>query len=137
MTIPTDPLSELASWGCTWKQGGGSYWAALQDKSPREISQAMLAQGARFITITAAEPAESTGVIRLDYHWDLKGKVFTLTFFTKDKAIDSIYEICEAANWIEREIHEYFALDFNGRTCEPLFLRQGQPAGLHLREEDE
>jgi hypothetical protein len=134
---PVDQLPELSALGCTWQRGGGSYWTTPQEKTPSEISQALLALGARFITITASQPAETAGVVRLDYHWDLDGKVFTFTFFARDKAIESIYEICEAANWIEREVHEYFAVEFIGRSCEPLFLREGQPAGVLLREEDE
>jgi hypothetical protein len=38
-------------------------------------------------------------------------------------------------DWIEREIHEGFALDFSGRVYEPLLLRQGDTPGVNLREE--
>lgn len=137
MTIPLGSLPELADFDCAWEQGGGSFWTAPQNQSPREISQRMLAVSARFITITASQPVEEAGVVRLDYHWDLRGTVVTFTFFTRDKAIDSIYDLCEAVNWIEREVHEYFAIDFIGRVCEPLFLREGQPGGVLLREEEE
>jgi len=50
---------------------------------------------------------------------------------TPSKASD----ICEAADWIEREIHEEFALDFLGREYEPLLLRVGDKPGVNLREE--
>ncbi len=40
-------------------------------------------------------------------------------------SIESIYDLCEAVDWIEREIHEGFAIDFTGREYEPLLLRQG------------
>ena len=42
---------------------------------------------------------------------------------------------CEAADWIEREVHEGFAIDFTGRVYEPLLLRAGATAGVNLREE--
>jgi Ni,Fe-hydrogenase III component G len=38
-------------------------------------------------------------------------------------------------DWIEREIHEGFGLDFLGREYEPLLLRQGDTPGVNLREE--
>jgi NADH:ubiquinone oxidoreductase subunit C len=43
--------------------------------------------------------------------------------------------LCEAVDWIEREIHEGFAVDFMGREYEPLLLRQGDTPGVNLREE--
>ena len=49
--------------------------------------------------------------------------------------IETIYDLCEAADWIEREVHEGFAIDFIGREYEPLLLRQGDKPGVNLREE--
>ena len=37
-------------------------------------------------------------------------------------------------DWIEREIHEGFAVDFVGREYEPLLLRQGDTLGVNLRD---
>ncbi len=49
-------------------------------------------------------------------------------------SIESIFDLCEAADWIEREIHEGFAIDFTGREYEPLLLREGDKPGVNLRE---
>ncbi len=49
--------------------------------------------------------------------------------------IESIFDLCEAADWIEREIHEEYAIDFTGRAYEPLLLRKGDKAGVNLRED--
>ena len=38
---------------------------------------------------------------------------------------------------LEREIHEYFAIEFTGRECAPLFLRPGTQPGINLHKEDE
>jgi len=37
-------------------------------------------------------------------------------------------------DWIEREIHEEYAIEFTGRAYEPLLLRAGDAAGVNLRE---
>ena len=50
------------------------------------------------------------------------------------KSIESIFDLTEAADWIEREIHEEYTLDFTGREYEPLFLRQGETMGVNLRD---
>jgi NADH:ubiquinone oxidoreductase subunit C len=43
--------------------------------------------------------------------------------------------MCEAADWIEREIHEEYGIEFTGREYEPLLLRAGDTPGVNLREE--
>jgi hypothetical protein len=136
MTIVAEDLRDSLALGGVWEERGGSYWTIPESASPRAMAGAMLAHGGRFITITATQLPDDGG-IHLDYHWDLEGKVFTFTFLPAGSSIASIYDLCEAANWIEREVHEYFAVEFAGRECEPLFLRPGQEAGLNLREEDE
>jgi hypothetical protein len=37
-------------------------------------------------------------------------------------------------DWIEREIHEEYSLDFTGREYEPLLLRRGDTTGVNLRD---
>jgi len=130
-----EDLRESLALGSEWKEEGGSYWTAPEKACPREMAKTVLSHGGRFITITATQLPDEDGA-RLDYHWDVDGSVFTYSFVVKDSG-ESIYELCEAANWIEREIHEYFAIDFIGRKCEPLFLRAGEELGVNLREEDE
>jgi NADH:ubiquinone oxidoreductase subunit C len=44
-------------------------------------------------------------------------------------------DICEAADWIEREVHEGFGINFTGREYEPLLLREGDTPGMNLRDE--
>ena len=89
---------------------------------------------ARFITITAYQLPKDEG-IKLEYHWDLEGQLLGFPFVLKGESIESIYDLCEAVDWIEREIHEGFAVDFVGREYEPLLLREGDKLGVNLREE--
>lgn len=120
----------------SWTQKGRVQWLDCHGVSTRALARSMVAHEARFITITAIQLSDEEGV-RMDYHWDIGGQLLGFQFVTTSRAIESIYDMCEAANWIEREIHEYFAVDFTGRAYEELFLRNGQELGVNLREEDE
>jgi hypothetical protein len=118
----------------TWTESGGVSWFKGDRLNVREVAAAMNAAGARFITITAYQLPGSQG-IRLEYHWDVEGRLLGFPFLLSGNAIESIYDICEAADWIEREVHEQFAIDFTGRAYESLLLRPGKKAGVYLREE--
>ena len=113
---------------------GGVHWLEPGTVSVRELVQAMNAIEARFITITAYQLPGAEG-FRLEYHWDLNGQLLGFPFLLDGNTIESIYDICEAADWIEREVHEGFAVDFIGRAYEPLQLRAGDKPGFNLREE--
>jgi NADH:ubiquinone oxidoreductase subunit C len=117
-----------------WVEKGGVHWLALGAMTVRELATAMNGLRARFITITAYQlPGE--GGFRLEYHWDLDGQLLGFSFQLAGNSIESIYDLCEAVDWIEREIHEGFDLSFLGREYEPLLLRQGDTPGVNLREE--
>jgi hypothetical protein len=100
----------------------------------RELATAMNEIRARFLTATAYQPAGPESAY-IEYHWDCDGQLLGFRFPLPARSIDSIYDLCEAADWIEREIHEGFAVDFVGREYEPLELRQGDTLGVNLREE--
>jgi NADH:ubiquinone oxidoreductase subunit C len=117
-----------------WVEKGGVRWLNPGKLTVRELAKAMNELHARFVTITAYELPKDQG-LRLEYHWDLDGQLLGFPFHLEGKSIESIYDLCEAVDWIEREIHEGFAIDFVGRTYEPLLLREGQTAGVNLREE--
>jgi len=93
----------------------------------------MNAVGARFITITAYQLPATEG-FRLEYHWDLEGTLLGFTYDLIDKKIDSIFDICPAVDWIEREIYEGYAIEFAGRPYQPLMLLEGVTPGVNLRE---
>lgn len=122
--------------GCSepWVEKGGVHWLSPCPLNVRELTAAMNGCKARFITITAYQLPADLG-FRLEYHWDLDGQLLGFPFLLAGNSIESIYDICEAADWIEREIHEEYALDFTGREYEPLLMRQGDTPGVNLREE--
>jgi hypothetical protein len=117
-----------------WIEAGGVHWLASPSLQVRELAKGMSAVQARFVTITAYQLPGEEG-FRLEYHWDLDGQLLGFPFLLTGKSIDSIFDLCEATDWIEREIHEEYAIEFLGREYEPLLLRQGDTPGVNLREE--
>ncbi|MBS1803169.1 MAG: NADH-quinone oxidoreductase subunit C [Acidobacteria bacterium] len=113
---------------------GGVHWYGDSSLNVRDVARAMNAIGARFITITTYE-LPANGGFRLEYHWDLMGHLLGFTFPLASSTIESIYDLCEAADWIEREVHEEYRIDFSGREYEPLLLREGGVCGVNLQKE--
>jgi hypothetical protein len=121
-----------------WLEKGGVHWLDPGPLTVRELCMEMIACKARFVTITAYQLPGVEG-FRLEYHWDLDGQLLGFPFLLQGNSpesakIESIYDLCEAVDWIEREIHEGFAIDFTGREYEPLLLRQGDKLGVNLRD---
>jgi len=128
------PIPATLGIASPWIEKGGVHWLDPSPLTIRELAKAMIALRARFITITAYQLPKDEG-LRLEYHWDLDGQLLGFTYNLAAKSIESIYDLCEAVDWIEREIHEGFAVDFTGREYEPLLLRQGDTPGVNLRDE--
>jgi hypothetical protein len=118
-----------------WKWDKGSWWLeAGEDFDLRATTAKLVALNARFVAITAIEREDQQ--IRLDYQWDLDGALLSFTTATRDGQISSIVDLAPAADWVERETYEYFAVIFTGRaTLLPLMTRQGDAPGINLRKE--
>jgi hypothetical protein len=112
---------------------GGVHWLTLGAMNVRQLATAMNGLHARFITITAYQLPKEEG-FRLEYHWDLDGQLLGFPFVLTGNSIESIFDLCEGVDWIEREIHEEYSLEFTGREYEPLLLRQGDETGVNLRD---
>jgi len=137
--IVLENISEKLGTAEPWVEKRGAWWLNPGTASVRDVARIMKFARARFITITAYQLPGDEG-FRLEYHWDLDGRLLGVPFqVAGDSAngarIESIFELCEAADWIEREIHEEYAIDFTGREYEPLLLRKGDAPGVNLREE--
>jgi Respiratory-chain NADH dehydrogenase, 30 Kd subunit len=132
MTV-IDNIAERLGTNDVHTDSSGVQWFNIGDCSVRELATAMKDCRGRFVTITATELPGKDG-IRLDYLWDLDGQLLGFSYHLTTSSIESIFDICEATDWIEREIHEGFAVDFVGRKYEPLLLREGNNLGVNLRE---
>lgn len=132
--IALESLPEKLGLSAPLEERCGAWWLDPGNLSVRELTAALNSVNARFVTITAYQLPNDEG-FRLDYHWDLDGHLLGASFPLAGNTIESIYDICEAADWIEREVHEGFGIDFTGRAYEPLLLRTGDKPGVNLREE--
>jgi hypothetical protein len=112
-----------------WEKRADGYWLEDPLLNVRGMTDWMVQNGARLITVTASPVAG--GEYRLAYHWDLEGWLTTLATRTDQNAIHTISDLCPTADWIEREIHDYFAVTFAGRqSTPPLALRPDDPPGF-------
>jgi len=130
------PLADELGVTAEWEEHHGSFWLKPESVDVREMAQWMNAHDARLITIAAMELPDGGG-IRMDYHWDVNGTLATVATTADNRTAATISDLCQAADWIEREIREYFAIEFTGRECAPLFLRPGTQPGINLHKEDE
>jgi NADH:ubiquinone oxidoreductase subunit C len=131
--ISLEEISMQLGTADAWIESRGAYWLAATELNVRDVARVMSAVHARFITITAYQQPDEDG-FRLEYHWDLDGRLLGFAFSVSGNSIDSIYDICEGVDWIEREVHEGFGVDFLGREYEPLLMREGDTLGVNLRE---
>lgn len=130
---PVDNPAELLDSCEPYVEDHGVWWYSCDGLNVRELADAMNAIQGRFVTITAYELPKNEG-FRLEYHWDLGGSLLGFTFNLADKFIPSIYDLCEAVDWIEREVHEEYGIEFTGREYEPLLLKAGDDVGVNMRE---
>lgn len=128
------PNATLGAEAGAYVEKGGVSWYSDTSLRVRDVAGAMNSIGARFITITTYE-LPANGGFRLEYHWDLMGQLLGFSFSIASNTIESIYDLCEAADWIEREVHEEYRIDFTGRKYEPLLLREGVMCGVNLQKE--
>jgi hypothetical protein len=117
----------------SWQDASGVTWFATGNLDLRKLAAFLTQAGARFITVTATPLPRNEGFC-LDYMWDIDGQLLGFAFYLTEARTASIFDICEAADWIEREIHEEYEIEFIGRSYEPLLLRTGDRAGVNLHE---
>jgi len=107
------------------------YWATVPNLDTRAMANLMLGNDVRLVTLTAMPDA--SGGHRVMYHWDADGALINIAT-TVQTSIATIADILPAADWVEREIRDYYALEFEGRAETPtLMLRDGDEPGLFSR----
>lgn len=89
---------------------------------------------ARFVIATGIDSDDCFEVL-YHYSYDQTGCVITLKAFIRDRekpAIESITPFLLAAEWIEREIHDIFGIDFiNHPNLRRLILSDDWPQGVY------
>jgi len=127
-------LPEVLAANEPYEEVGDVYWFTYGGLNVREVAKAMNAVRARFVTITAYQLPKDEG-FRLEYHWDVAGRLLGFKLNLRGNSIESIFDLSEAVDWIEREVHEEYGIVFTGRAYEPLLLREGDRMGVNMREE--
>lgn len=112
----------------SWDKRIDGWWLEDHEMDVEKMARTMIKIGARLVTMTAL-PA-SNDDCKMIYHWDIKGHLLNFITATREGKLPSIANICPAANWIEREIHDYFAVNFTGRELPPLVLRPDDISGI-------
>jgi NADH:ubiquinone oxidoreductase subunit C len=93
------------------------------------MAEAMHQLGARLATMTgSALPSDETTVI---YHYILGSATINIRTESRDRSLPSIAPVTRAADWIEREIHDLFGVDFVGHPNLTRLIRPPQvPQGF-------
>jgi hypothetical protein len=113
----------------SWEKRADGLWLADPNLDVEKMAAILAAHQARFVTITARPAAGRE--CRLEYHWDIEGQLLTFVTQTHEGSIASLSMLCPAADWVEREVHDYFAVDFLGRKeIPPLMLRPDDRPGV-------
>jgi NADH:ubiquinone oxidoreductase subunit C len=105
-----------------------AWWLETPSLYVEKMARVMVETGARLVTVTASRARENE--FRVIYHWDLQGRLLNFVTITNRATLPSIASICPAADWIEREIHDYFAVNFTGRELPTLVLSEQDRPGI-------
>jgi len=116
--------------GIPWEKRSDGWWLETQDTGVEKMARLMTEAEARLVTITAAGTPK--GEFRIIYHWDLEGRMLNVVAMTDKGSIPSIAMIHPASDWMEREIHDYYAVRFTGLESAPLFLNPEDSPGFFL-----
>ncbi|MCM8786580.1 MAG: NADH-quinone oxidoreductase subunit C [Candidatus Omnitrophica bacterium] len=93
----------------------------------------------RLCTITGIDNENNFELI---YHFsfDKTGEIFNVRIFLKNKnnpEVDSLCDLFNASNWIEREIYEMLGINFKGHpNLEHLLLNKNWPKGKYPLRKD-
>jgi NADH:ubiquinone oxidoreductase subunit C len=90
--------------------------------------------GCRFVIVTGVD-ADDCFEVLYHFSYDQLGFVITVKAFIRDRerpAIESITPFLPGAEWIEREIHDVFGIDFkNHPNLKRLILADDWPEGVY------
>lgn len=128
-------VRELTDGGsCTHTATG--CWAASPDLDVRAMAELMRQHMVRLVTITATP--QDGDMLRIIYHWDADGVLLNLSTTVRSGHVPTISDIVPGADWVEREIRDYYGPEFDGRSATPpLMLREGDPPGLFSRTREQ
>ncbi len=105
------------------------WWMMAPDLDVQAMAKLMHALEARLCTMTAV--ALTGGETAIIYHYAADGEALNFKTRTHGGTMPSIATITRAADWIEREIHDLYAVEFTGHpNLAPLVRPPQLPQGL-------
>jgi Ni,Fe-hydrogenase III component G len=107
-------------------------WMTAPALDVTALAALMLEQGARLSTMTAL--ALTGGETEVIYHYILGQAGYHLRVQTRSNCLPSVAPITAAADWIEREIMDLFAVTFIGHPNPARLLRPAQLEAGYFRE---
>ena len=123
-----EEIRERLGNGKVWVNKSEARWLENPNLDVEKMARLMVETGARLVTVTASRTQGDE--FHMIYHWDLQGQLLNFVTITHQAVLPSIASICPAADWIEREIHDYFAVNFSGRELPTLVLSEQDPPGM-------
>jgi NADH:ubiquinone oxidoreductase subunit C len=130
-----DVATLLERLGLEGERRADGWWVVKPGVDVRQVAQTMRDEGVRLVTLSGV-PGDDQGNprLRILYHWEVGAGLLTVETEARDLEIESIAGIWPAADWPEREIRDYFGVEFLGReSTPPLMLREGDPPGFYTR----
>jgi len=125
-----------------WESRKDGWWTDASNLDMVETAHRLAEAGARLMTMTGA--AGVNGETTVIYHYSLEGQAYHFKTASRGQKLPSITPETHAANWIEREIQDLFAVTFENHPqserlirppqLEPGFFRR--PGGADSRSQE-
>ncbi len=94
------------------EERGDGLWISAPQLDVEAMAREMKALGCRLVTMTGL--ARDDGETTIIYHYARRHDAINFKTVTSGGAIPSLARMVRPASWIEREIHDFFAVDFVG-----------------------
>jgi NADH:ubiquinone oxidoreductase subunit C len=115
-------------------ESGGSLWISAPQLDVTAMARDMKAMAYRLITMTGQ--AGEGGETAIIYHYARREQYVSFKTLTRGGAIASVTPTLRMASWVEREIHDFFAVDFIGHpNLIPLLRSPGVKEGFFREAE--
>jgi NADH-quinone oxidoreductase subunit C len=114
------------------EERGDGLWISAPALDVEAMAGEMKALGCRLVTMTGM--ARDNGETAIIYHYVRGRETINFKTSTRGGAIASLAPIVRPASWIEREIHDFFAVDFIGHPNLVPLLRPAEVKEGFFRE---
>ncbi len=116
--------------GCLPEPRPDGAWLRVPQENLVAAARLLLDSAVRLSTITGVAAAD--GETELIYHYCQGGAALNLRTATQSNGMPSIAAFLPAAAWIEREIHDLYAVDFTGHPNLTRLVRPPEmPVGFY------